>query len=44
MFGGQKVQEKFNLVNNTPKVCEFRIIRKRGFNSNDDNSILITPQ
>lgn len=33
----------FYLINNTPKACEFRIIRKRGSNS-DEQIVLLTPQ
>ncbi len=44
MLGGQKLTTVFNLVNNTPKSCEFRIIRKKGFSNKDDQNVLITPQ
>lgn len=44
LFGGQKWNSTFNLVNNTPKPCEFRIIRKKGFNDKDEETTLITPQ
>lgn len=46
MFGGEKTSITFNIINNTPKNCEFRLIRKKGSESagEDQNAFLITPQ
>lgn len=43
LFAGEKARTRMLIVNNTPKACEYRVIRKKG-QVGEEASSLVTPE